>query len=380
MDSLRDQEEKNKYTFDITSYSFLDKLYLAGGFYKVIYYTYLFIKRKSFANNISHLSLLQSYFHDSDSFLDISGYAFSSKWGFQKSFSYLMNLVICKKFNIKVYLLPQSFGPFNFSNIFYKFLIVKFMKKYLPYARKIYSRETEGYNFLTPYSKKNIYKSSDFVLQSKNDFNLKNIFANHSIDKTNFKINIKSVAIIPNEKIFNYSNVNLYDIYKSIIQYLVSLNYHVVLIYHSTEDYRICKNIYDSSNQKENISILVKELNCIDLETILGKFDFIIASRYHSIIHSYKMNTPAIVIGWAVKYAELLENFDQSFYLHEIKSNLSFKSLQESINDMIGNLKKNKLRISILLKRFQEFSVLNEIYDDMQISNTYGSRDRKSVV
>ena len=67
-------------------------------------------------------------------------------------------------------------------------------------------------------------------------------------------------------------------------------------------------------SNNSNVILLQDEFNTIELEHIIKQFDFIITSRYHSIIHAYNNITPAIVIGWADKYVELLEFFNQLDY------------------------------------------------------------------
>ena len=62
---------------------------------------------------------------------------------------------------------------------------------------------------------------------------------------------------------------------------------------------------------------------------MVRQFDFIIASRFHSIVHAYKEGVPAIIFGWATKYQELAGHFDQSKFVFDItdKPNDKFEAI-----------------------------------------------------
>ena len=92
--------------------------------------------------------------------------------------------------------------------------------------------------------------------------------------------------------------------------------------------------------------------------------DYIIGSRFHSIVHAYKEDIPCVAIGWAVKYKELLERFGQIQYAVDVRSNNAENALLEAINRMEINYTHEKAKIAESLKIIQDqncFDVIEKI-------------------
>ena len=47
----------------------------------------------------------------------------------------------------------------------------------------------------------------------------------------------------------------------------------------------------------------------------LKQFQFIVASRFHAIVHAFKNGIPCIALGWATKYYDLMKQFGQEQYM-----------------------------------------------------------------
>jgi colanic acid/amylovoran biosynthesis protein len=109
--------------------------------------------------------------------------------------------------------------------------------------------------------------------------------------------------------------------------------------------------------------LIQDDLSAIELENIIRQFNFVIASRYHSIIHSYKNGIPALVIGWATKYFELLENFNQLDYFFDIRKSIDINKINNKLDNLIQNYKYEKEKIAdkmkILIKE-NIFNIFNE--------------------
>ena len=273
---------------------------------------------------------------NADMVFDVSGFELSSQCGYYVSFIYLMRIAVMKKFKCKIILLPQSFGPFSYKNIFFKSILLTLMKWYLRYPKKIFAREEQGYNDIKKYTVNNLNKSVDIVLQSK-DLPRKMFFQTDVDYMKNINIVKNSVAIIPNIRILKWNNKNnIYYIYKNLIELLVKENYNVFILRHSYEDLEVCFNLYKEFESSPQVKFLDKDYNCIDLYEIISKMEFVIASRYHSLIHAYKSDVPAIVIGWAEKYTEVMKNFEQSQYYFDIRLEIDIDKIIAVLNKMIN--------------------------------------------
>ena len=98
--------------------------------------------------------------------VNAGGFALGAPIGRGKSagsLAYLMRIMAAKELKVPIYLLPQSFGPFDYKPG-HNFLVKHLMKKYMDYPRLIFAREQEGYECLLPYRKSGLLKEKDIVI------------------------------------------------------------------------------------------------------------------------------------------------------------------------------------------------------------------------
>lgn len=307
MDAKRDDSEKSNYRFDIIPFPTLSKFERIFCVSPITLKFYLRVSKNSALKR--YIELLKS----SAAIIDISGYALGSDWGASGSISYCERIAMAKAYKVPVFLMPQSFGPFHYSGI--SGIITKyFIKKTLKYPNVIMAREQQGADLLralVPSAK--IIKTDDLVLQNKG-IDASNIYRRIPIHEE-FQIKSQSVAIIPNYQNFKRGNTDaLYSLYDGIIKHLLDKKKTVYLLYHSREDRSICANLKTNFSNVSNVVQIEEELSCIEYDRVVSKFDYIIAARYHSIVHAYKNGIPAVILGWAVKYQELAKSVGQEKY------------------------------------------------------------------
>jgi colanic acid/amylovoran biosynthesis protein len=295
--------------------------------------------------------------------IDISGYALSSEWPFSTSLGYIINIMIAKKYSIPFYIFPQSFGPFDYSWQ-QKLILYPLLKRYLCYPRRIFMREKVALEYAWKFTKTNVELSRDIVLQNT-EYNLSNIYSK----KMSFKevsIIPKSVGIIPSVRVAEKISQNLfYTIYKSMIDLLIVNDINVYILGHSEQDTKICREIENLFKNNERIKFIKYDLNAIELEKVLEKFNFVIASRYHAIIHSYKKGVPALILGWAQKYFELVQEFDQTAYYFDCKEKIDLDDLNNGLNRMIENQASEKKKIMGKAKSFSNNSIFDILENDV---------------
>lgn len=284
--------------------------------------------------------------------IDISGYALGSNWGINKALSYIRSIRLAKSHNIPVFLMPQSFGPFDFNGV-KGWICDKLIEHYLKYPQVIMAREEEGFNLLkNRYHLDNIIKASDIVLQNKK-LDLSTVLYNYDYKTQNIMDN--SVAIIPNSKNNKYGNeTEILKVYIDIIDYMRNLGKNVYILYHSFEDRSMCANIYNSCKGKTHF--IDEELSCVQFDKIVNGFDFVVASRFHSIVYAYKNCVPAIILGWATKYNELAEYFNQSAYQFDVRNHISSTDIIEMISKMNDNYKQESETIRKGLEVIQDIN------------------------
>lgn len=363
----RDKEEEKDLNFRILPWPMRAKFKIIGlstlsqiGF--IDYIKYL-IKGTGLSNK--EYTKTQHILENADLMIDISGYALSSQRGFQASLNYLYNIKIAQTFNVPMVLYPQSLGPFDYNSRQSK-IILPLIEEYLKYPEIIYAREKEGVENLKPFKLNNVVHSYDSVLQGKKELTLTHILKSQSIKNLlNFKVEENSVAIVPNEKVMEHGNQEKqYEIYNILIKKLLDNKKTVYLIRHSYEDLEICKNIKNDFINNKNVILLENDLNCIEIDNLLSQFEFLIASRYHAIIHAYKNEVPTIVFGWATKYHELLKYFSQEKYLFDVRSPQNNNEILENINMML----ENSNREAALIKDRMEYIKSNKLLDTVKLN------------
>lgn len=309
----------------------------------------------------SELKEAESIYRNTDLMLDISGYALGSNWSIGTCKAYLEHLIFAHAFHIPVYLMPQSFGPFDFEGEEGK-KIDHLIRELLPTAKVICAREREGYDALTQkYGLNNVILADDLVLNNKG-IDLKNVFKQEPEIRLP-QINEGSVCIIPNTSGMIRVNIEtVYELYEVIIESLVQCGKTVYLFKHSEMDDEICTNIFSRFINNKKVVYLNDEFSCFEFNQLVQKFDFIITSRFHSIIHAYKNGVACIVLGWATKYTELVKRFHQEKYMFDLRQIIEPNAILRAIDLLSEGHDKESAMITKMLEGVQQenvFDILN---------------------
>lgn len=281
---------------------------------KLIDLCYLIIpwKQSSFFKTRQALSIVRSI----DYMIDISGYQLGSSWGEPTAINYCDWINLITKYGGKVVLMPQSFGTFQFSKI-----TIDYIKNTLKKCEIIYARETKGYNDLITMGLNNVRKSPDSVLL-EGGFNASAVIKNYDSFFEKIEVEGKTnICIVPNYRLIDiggYSYNKLLDFYSNVIRRYKDADFYLVA--HAGEDIEMCKSIKNQFQDDERVHFIDHVLLSFNYEELVKHMDFIIASRYHSIIHAYKEYTPAIILGWADKYEEVAKIFYQDKYIIDLKN------------------------------------------------------------
>lgn len=318
------------------------------------------------------ISKMEDIYRNAYFIVNAGGYALGSPIGRRKSagsMAFMMRIAAAKELGVPIYLLPQSYGPFDYLPG-HKFIVKYFMRKYMDYPRLVFAREKEGYECLKPYRKDRMYLCKDIVVTSK-EIDWKNIYKD--VEKS---INVRKiegehpVAVIPNMMCFvNTDETKFLELYSKIINKLAS-SHDVYLLRHSREDIEGCQKIYDYLENKDRVHLLLDDMNCLELEKVLEQFEFCVASRFHSIVHSYKNGTPCVVLGWAAKYYDLLEGFEQKKYLFDVRKEIKSDDIVAAIDEMEKDFIKEKVVIQKCLEKQQAENAFDKIQED--INELYG--------
>jgi len=341
--SSRQEEDRETYTFDVLPYYLKQKIKI-------------FSKTNPYSPSHEIIDILSN----TDFIVDVSGYALSSQQGIHTNLNFLFSIIIARHFSLPCYYLPQSVGSFDYSTL-EKMLLFPLFKVFLSYPKKFYVRERNGLKYIHRFTKKNVRYSSDIVLQNKN-YSIPNIFRVDFSPQT-YSIQKNSIGIIPNQKVMErLDESTFYQLYRSIIERLLQRGKNVYLMPHSTRDFAICKGVKTHFKDDDRVIFLGELLNCIELEKIIEQFDFVVASRYHSIIHAYRNGVPALIIGWAVKYSELAEKFNQRSYISDIRKLDGLGEVMEKLEKMLNRYPVEKEKITTVLEQVQDENIFADLF------------------
>lgn len=348
MDLRRSKAERDIYTFDFTGWYPIKFAKAQNNF---------FIKQMCKLRNAHEYNEAYELYSNCDLMIDISGYALGSNWSYETCTLYLDHLEFAKAFGIPMYIMPQSFGPFDFNEN-YACELNNRIQRLLASAKVVCAREQEGFNGLIDhYHLSNVVQKVDLVLNSKG-FDISSIYKKPPVLEEYFFTD-KTVGIIPNsmtETVCEKGQIK--NLYEAIIQLLIHEGYYVYLVAHAESDFDLCrdiKKIFDS----DRVVMIDKDLSCIEFSNLVSKFEFIIASRFHSIVHSFKNNVPCIALGWAQKYQELMSLFHQEAYAFDFRKEFSIDCLVEQVKKLEKNLSSEKETLLATLQELQSKNVFD---------------------
>lgn len=342
VDAARSDEELSQYRF-----LFRDGVCLFGWKYKLIQHRYGKLDRHGDAAYIRK---------NTDMVIDVSGYTFGSNWGVLANLLAAYRCRAVRKLGRPMYFMPQSFGPFEWKGIRGK-IADHYIKAWLRSCPAIIiGREQEGCEMLRRrYGLPCVRYAPDLVLANRG-VDRAALFKcapqpreGEQADKSGWQKGLyveepeipdiapRSVGIVPNARNDRYGGARQMDaLYRRVIDRLLELGRCVYVIRHATQDLECCRRIKALYEEEERVVLLGDEMDCFAYSALAARFDYLVASRYHAVVHAYKEGTPCIVPGWALKYQELLKLFDQQEYAIDVRT-----AQPGAVDDPIARMEEN---------------------------------------
>lgn len=72
-------------------------------------------------------------------------------------------------------------------------------------------------------------------------------------------------------------------------------------------DPELCNDLGAALSAPGRVACLTGHESAAGIKSLIGLLDFVVASRYHSLVAAISMRTPVAVIGWSHKYDELMQ-------------------------------------------------------------------------
>ena len=305
----------------------------------------------------SELLEAETVYRNTDFIVDVSGYALGSNWNDKVCNDFLDILEFANGFGIPVYLMPQSFGPFDFGKG--RKAVNARIQKLLPTAKIIFVREQEGYEALvSTYGLKNVQLARDLVLSNRG-IDLANVFVTPPTLRLP-EIRSESVGVIPNSMNSAIGNqAAVLELYVSAINALLAHGKTVYLLSHSAMDSGLCRKLKEPFCSNEKVILLEQDFSCLEFNELVKKFRYLVASRFHSIVHAFKNGIPCIAMGWATKYHDLLNLFDQGQYILDVRNDIGEAEMLAIIDRMNARYLEESAKIRKGLAAVQKQNVFD---------------------
>jgi len=264
--------------------------------------------------------------------LEISGFRLGSVWGLANSLDYLLNLLIMRVYRVRAVVMPQSLGPFEYRT-WQRIALWPFMKLGLGWARAVYARERDGERWARRYVPETTHLHADMVL-SHGPLDPALVYREGE-GPLPAQVGRPAAAIVPSLRVIERVGDSLTDVYVRIVERLLASGRRVYLVTHSAEDAPASERIKTDFAADDRVQVIDRHLDPVEVEELMAELDLVVASRYHSVVHAYKQGVPAVVIGWAVKYAELAERFGQGRYVFDVRQGVPAEELLAALDVLL---------------------------------------------
>lgn len=261
----------------------------------------------------------------------------------------LYSIFLAASYKKDIYIMPNSFGPFE--GPFVKSMVKKAFRK----CKIITSREEKTTEY--------VYNTLNISLETYPDLGF--FLENGKIKKEEFALryelplNKKWVAItarpyrFPGTKEPKTKYENYIKSLAEFISWLYSNGYAVLLIEHTfattthENDRKALEDIAKKIEDKESFFFISDpDLNCHELKKVYSFCDYIVGTRFHSLIFSLSNNIPGIAISYdGNKSTGIMNDIGLSEYVFDIYS-ISSQDLIASFNRLIANEQNVKAKIN----------------------------------
>lgn len=267
-----------------------------------------------------------------------------------KIYYFLYHIRLALSLGKDVYVMPNSFGPFK--SPFVKTMIRKTLSK----CKVVMSREKISQEQLKKECSIDSYLFTDIAFHIKQDDSFD---AKRELKEKGIPIGEKKcVAITARPYRFTgFDNPDeLYKKYQesliSFIEWLSQNGYFPVLVEHvydnkAHEDDMTCiLDIVKHLSKECNYGVFSdRSLSCKQLKKIYGEFDYIVGTRFHSVIFSLAQEVPAIAITYGGnKGVGIMNDLGLENYAIPIES-ITREKIIEKFCDLSNNVKRNKAKI-----------------------------------
>lgn len=302
----------------------------------------LFLKPKPFADE-TPLRDMRRKIKKLDVAIDVSGYAYGDSRGFRQPLETIKAMEFAHAKGAKYVFMPQAWGSFKHPEV------AANCRKMFGMADDFFVRDSVSQEYMAELLEKDpaslpVYPDIAFSFPKPPLEIGQKILDELGLKKEGHRI----LGISPNMRVYARSegkgadNVYLKKL-KDLIQYAISQQgFKIVLVpneirlskgYHP-DDRFLCGLLEREINDPENCFNVEGYHSAEEIKSVIGNTDFMVASRFHSLIFALSQEIPCLAISWSHKYKELFRLFDQEKFVVEDTA-LDNSSLFKLMDEMV---------------------------------------------
>ena len=300
--------------------------------------------------------------------IDISGFAYGDSWGTLAFRNIVPVIEYCARKEESVLFLPQAWGSFD------KPEVRGALRQLLSYKRAyVYSRDECSCHYLEqaleqPQGSIPVTPDIVFGFQGGTPEQGECILRNMGCS-----LSRPIIGLAPNMKV--YERVAGSGMGNKYLQALVRLVDHchkrydvdvvlqsndMALSQHRVDDRYLCSLIALSIANPERCFMTRESLTAEASKALIGRFDYLVASRFHSLVFAFSQGIPGMAVSWSHKYRELFSLFGMEDQVQECQ-HINSDALIETFEK--GWAEREQQRESILKKAKQLHSEVNMLFD-----------------
>lgn len=254
-----------------------------------------------------------------------------------------------------VFVMPNSFGPFEGPGV------KGIARKALSNCKVVTTRETISQDMVKRDLDLDLKNYADLAFNLPTaDFSKEDIF-----ERFNIPTDRKTVALTMRPYRFPKAEdpAKAYETFKSemrsFIRWLYKEGYMPVVVEHTLavnaheNDGACIKDVVSELNEKEYRFVTDTSFDCYDLKRIYSFFDYIVGTRFHSMIFSFGSNVPGIAIAYTGNKSQgIMHDMDLDDYVVEI-GDVDAKTLEDKFEELLDNEQSVVEKIKLYRKRAQ---------------------------
>lgn len=256
-------------------------------------------------------------------------------------------------------LYTQSVGPF------YRSIESKLVSHAFKKVPLILIREETSVKLLKKMGVENNVKrsvDSGFLFSAKKPFNLREKF---SIPSSQMLIGVTVRKWLSGEAQSDYESAVAKALDELIREHTASVVFipQVTSVFNGDDDREISKAVYERMSYKQAAHVVTDDLSHYDVKSMYNELDFILGTRFHSVIFSLTSYVPALAIEYEHKTSGIMNDLDLSEWTLKIDE-VNSANITQKFNTLIENkeqyIQHLKMRLPQYIEQAKQAIVLTD--------------------